>query len=134
LRSTDEAAYIPDDDDDGAAVRRTAERFVELRGDQFAGGLVARRFERFVGAEARTWWIDGGCVALSAHPDTPDRRPPHLASALSALDLGFFVADLVRDDAGDWRVVELVDGQVSGAPAGFDLTPVLRALVIGRRS
>jgi hypothetical protein len=85
----DQAAFIADGAD-RAGVLRTAARFLELRGEHLAGGLVARRFEHFEGPEIRTWWVDGHCVALTPHPDTPDHLPatadvpPTISTAVSA--------------------------------------------------
>jgi hypothetical protein len=42
-----------------------------LRDDVFTGGFVLRRWEDFASAEARTWWVDGACRLVTAHPDTP---------------------------------------------------------------
>jgi hypothetical protein len=69
-----EAAYIPDVADHAAAWQ-VAARFRELRGDEFTGGFVLRRFEEFTSAEARTWWAGGTCRLVTAHPDTPGELP-----------------------------------------------------------
>ncbi|MGM1059619.1 ATP-grasp domain-containing protein [Saccharothrix sp. Mg75] len=115
----DEAAYIPDLADAGAAWK-VAERFLELRGDDATGGFVLRRFERFTSTEVRTWWVDGACVLVGPHPDTPNEVPdaPDLdvVGPLVA-DLRFATVDLARRADGEWRVVELGDGQVSDRPS-----------------
>jgi hypothetical protein len=129
----DEAAFIPDltDADRAWAV---AQRFLELRGDDFAGGLVLRGFESFTGPEARTWWIDGVCRLTTAHPDTPDQLPSadlnvaSLQPVIAGLDLPFVTADLVRRTDGAWRVVELGDGQVSDRPSSTPPEDLLQAL------
>lgn len=116
-----EAAFIPDLAD-GTAAWSIADRMRDLRGDDFAGGYVLRRFEPFTGAEARTWWLGGTCRMITAHPDTPDQPPPpdlptaHLASAIAGLDLPFVTVDLAQRADGQWRVIELGDGQVSDRP------------------
>jgi hypothetical protein len=117
----DEAAYIPD----RAAVRRVAERFLELRDDAFAGGFVLRRFEEFTGAEARTWWVGGRCAQITPHPDTPDDLPTgidllEVEPLVATLALPFVTVDLVRRTDGAWRIVELGDGQVSDWPTSRD--------------
>ncbi|AGZ41610.1 ATP-grasp domain-containing protein [Actinoplanes friuliensis] len=115
-----EAAYIPDISDREAAWR-VASRFRELRGDDFTGGFVLRRFETFTGgAEARTWWVDGVCRLVTAHPDTPDTVPPadlhEVTPLVTALGLPFVTVDLAQRDDGRWRVIELGDAQVSDRP------------------
>ncbi|GAA0601429.1 ATP-grasp domain-containing protein [Kribbella sandramycini] len=127
-----EAAYIPDVAD-AAGVERVARRFLELRGDSFAGGFVLRRFEEFTGAEARTWWVGGRCVLVTPHPDTPDELPEGLdlievEPLVADLALPFVTVDLVRRADGAWRVVELGDGQVSDWPASRDPAELIRAL------
>jgi hypothetical protein len=133
-----EATYIPELAD-GATAWSIAERFRELRAEDLAGGFVVRRFEQFTGAEARTWWVDGACRLVTAHPDTPDQLPnldaellPGLAAAVAGLRLPFVTADLVQRADGTWRVVELGDGQVSDRPT--TTTPgSLMAVMLGRR-
>lgn len=118
----DEAAFIPDLSDTSAAWK-VAARFRELREDEFTGGFVVRRYEHFSSAEARTWWVDGTCALVTAHPDSPDDLPPAgldpepFAPLIAALGLPFVTADLVRRGDGTWRVVEVGDGQVSDRPA-----------------
>lgn len=130
----DEAAYIADAADQAGA-RRIAERFRQLRDDAFMGGFVVRRFERFVGAETRTWWRDGRCVLQTAHPDTPTESPAVPASvraalgqAVAGLGLPFVTIDMVRRDDGAWRLVELGDGQVSDRPASCAAGRLVAAL------
>lgn len=128
----DEAAFILDVAD-RAAVRRVAERFLELRGDAFTGGFVLRRFEEFTGAEARTWWIGGRCALVTPHPDTPDQLPDGLdlvevEPLVANLSLPFVTVDLVRRTDGTWRIVELGDGQVSDWPASRDPADLISAL------
>lgn len=48
-------------------------QFGALRGEEFTGGFVLRRFERFTSAEARTWWMGGTCRLIMAHPRHPAR-------------------------------------------------------------
>ncbi len=136
-----EAAFIPDLAD-GDAAWRVAARLLELREDDFTGGFVLRRFERFTGAEVRTWWIDGGCALVGPHPDTPDVAladqldPGFLAPLIAPLDLPFATVDLARHADGRWRVVELGDGQVSDRPVAVDPSALVTALAraFGRAS
>lgn len=120
----DEACYVPDLHD-VKSLHRTVRRMVELQDDFLSGGVVVRRFEEYDTAEARVWWIDGDPVLVGAHPDTPDAecapaldriRPP-----VRALGCRFVTTDLARRRDGEWRVVEVGDGQVSGLPVGADV-------------
>lgn len=115
----DEAAYIPELAD-REGVERVARRFRELREDSFTGGYVLRRFEDFVGAEARTWWVDGRCVLVTPHPDTPNDLPAGSSFPELALDLPFVTVDVVWRADGVLRVVEVGDGQVSDWPGTWD--------------
>jgi hypothetical protein len=128
-----EAAYIPELAD-AAAAWRVAQRMVELRGDDLAGGFVLRRYEAFAGPEVRTWWINGACALITAHPDTPQELPPadldpaQFQPAITALALPFVTVDLTRRADGVWRIVELGDGQVSDRPRTTAAAHMVKAL------
>jgi ATP-grasp domain, R2K clade family 3 len=128
-----QAAYIPDTADHAAAWK-VAARFRELREDEFTGGFVLRRFEKFTSAEARTWWAGGTCRLVTAHPDTPGDLPPDIdlepfSPLIRSLDLPFVAADLVLRADGTWRVLELGDGQVSDRPATTEPSAFLNAVL-----
>jgi hypothetical protein len=120
-----EAAFIPDTADTATAWA-VASRFRELRDEDFTGGFVLRRFERFVSAEARTWWVNGTCRLIGPHPDTAHDGPPadldltEIAPLVAALRLPFVTVDLALRADGAWRVVEVGDGQVSDRPTSID--------------
>ncbi|MEU8241051.1 ATP-grasp domain-containing protein [Actinoplanes missouriensis] len=128
-----EAAYVPELADSDAAWQ-VAARLRELRGDDFTGGFVIRRFEAFTGAEVRTWWTGGDCRLITAHPDTAEVPPPAdldvtaVGAAISALGLPFVTADLTRHEDGRWRLVEIGDGQVSDRPRTTPAHDLIRAL------
>jgi hypothetical protein len=129
-----EAAFIPDLADADAAWQ-VANRFRELRDDDFTGGFVLRRFEAFTGAEVRTWWVGGHCRLVTAHPDTAGDQPPAgldltgIAPLIDALGLPFVTVDLALRADGRWRVVEIGDGQVSDYPAGASAGALITALM-----
>jgi hypothetical protein len=130
-----EAVYIPDLAD-LAAAWQVAVRFRELREDDFTGGFVLRRFEHFVSAEARTWWVGGTCQLTTSHPDTPDELPPDIdlapfAPLIRSLALPFVTADLARRADGTCRVIELGDGQVSDRPVTTDPGTFIGAILLG---
>lgn len=121
----DEACYVPDLADP-EALRRVVGRFVALQDEFLTGGVVLRAFESFVApqstaTEARVWWRDGEPRLITAHPDSPvvdvaEIPAPDLErvrAAVGALDCPFVTTDLALRADGDWRVVEVGDGQVS---------------------
>ncbi len=130
----DEAAFIPDLTD-AAAAWKIASRFRELREEEFTGGFVVRRFEQFISAEARTWWVDGTCRLVTAHPDTPGEIPSGrldlalFAPLIASLNLPFITADLVHRADGAWRVIEVGDGQVSDRPESTSASAFLTAIL-----
>ncbi len=86
--------------------------------------------------EARTWWVDGGCVLVTAHPDTPDDLVEipadvldRLRPAVARLGSPFITADIVRTVDGRHRVVEVGDGQVSDRPRSTTPEAYIAALV-----
>ena len=130
----DEAMFIPDvtDSDKVSAV---AARFLELRSDYFDTGFVLRRFETWEPGEWRSWWLNGDCVAVTAHPDTPHNTPADLnleslRPGIRSLGLPFISVDLaVSATTGALRIVEIGDGQVSGRPATDDPARFITAIV-----
>jgi hypothetical protein len=130
----DQACYIPDTAH-RAAAWTVAARFRELRGDDFTGGFVLRRYEQLTTAEARTWWAGGTCRLVTAHPGTPGDQPPGIdlapfAPLVSSLALPFVTVDLARRGDGAWRVIEAGDGQVSDRPASTGPAAFLSAVLM----
>ncbi len=128
-----EACFIPDLTD-RPTVERIARRFLELRGDDFTGGFVVRRFEKLAGAEVRSWWVHGECRLLTAHPDTPAQLPPPdldpspFAPAVHKIQSPFLSLDLVRDETGRWRAIEAGDAQVSDRPTSSPPSDFLKII------
>jgi ATP-grasp domain, R2K clade family 3 len=135
-----EAAFVSEAADAQAAWR-VACRFLELREDDFAGGLVLRRYELWGAPELRSWWVSGRCALVGDHPDTPcgadvgdlalHRALDLVAPVVGDLGLPFVTVDLARREDGVWRVVELGDGQVSDRPTTLDPGTLVAALVQG---
>lgn len=134
----DSACFVPDLREI-PALRRIVERFVELQGESLAGGVVLREFEDFTDVtgsraqEARVWWLDGEPVLIGPHPDDPTVFPePDLsavARAVSALGCRFVTTDLARRADGEWRVIEVGDGQVSDLPSTVDVMGLIAPLI-----
>ncbi|NUT05862.1 MAG: ATP-grasp domain-containing protein [Hamadaea sp.] len=131
-----EACFLPDLADAGHAARVIA-RLIELQEDTLQGGIVVRRFEDFGRAagrtaEARVWWVDAEPALVSAHPDTPEQAPrPDLRAItplVAALGGRFVTTDMALRADGEWRVVEVGDGQVSDLPPTADAALLFSAL------
>lgn len=139
-----EACFIPDAADD-AAVRRVVTRFLELQGDDLNEGLVFREYVplRIVGthpksglplaAELRTFWMHG--EPILAHRYWGDltafdaELPVQALRAIAArIPSPFFAIDVAFEENGDWTIVELGDGQVTGLPAPELASGFFRAL------
>lgn len=139
-----DACFIPSAAD-RAAVERVVGRFLELQGEDLAGGLVFREFVEFervgvhpksgipLGNEHRVFWLDGFPVFRS--PYWPDgaygsAEPPmeRLSEVASGLRSRFFTTDLARRCDGQWMIVEIGDGQVSGLPSETDAAGFYEAL------
>ncbi len=138
------ACFIPSASD-REAVARVVGRFLELQGDDLAGGLVFREFVEFrpIGVhprsgmpivdEHRIFWLDGEPIFQSPYwegvdyeGDPPD--PYTFAEAVSRVDSRFVAMDVARRRDGRWMIVELGDGQVSGLPREADALPFLESL------
>lgn len=132
-----EACFIPSSAD-RAAVGRVVARFRELQGGDIAGGLVFRAYERFepigthsksgmpITREYRIFFLDGMALAVLQYWDEGDYsgEPPPLdrfGSIAARVGSRFFTMDVVRRVDGEWRIVELGDGQVAGLPQGANL-------------
>ncbi|TDZ44628.1 ATP-grasp domain-containing protein [Mycobacteroides franklinii] len=128
----DEAMHIPDATNADAAWA-TAQRFLQLRGEDAVGGFVVREFEHFTGPEVRTWWVAGECVLIGPHPDNADSTIPdpdltEVGPVVRALGQPFVSADLRRNIDGRWRLIEIGDGQVSDRPRSVPVAEFLAAI------
>jgi ATP-grasp domain, R2K clade family 3 len=122
---------------DRSAVQRVVSRFLELQGDDLAGGLVFREFIEFrpIGVhprsqmplteEYRIFWLDGSPLFSSPYWKEGEYASTELpieqfAETASAVRSRFFTMDLARRLDGEWMIIELGDGQVSGLPREGD--------------
>jgi hypothetical protein len=109
-----------------ADLAATVRRFVEAQEEWLAGGLVLRQFVPLAEdrVEVRAWWRDGVWRAVTAHPDYSGQAIPTVpkelletvSERLTSLGLHFVTADFAETAVGNWLLVEIGDGQVSGFP------------------
>jgi hypothetical protein len=126
-----EACFIPDAAQETAALR-VIQRFIELQGETLNGSLVLRRFVplEIIGEHPRSkmplgreWriFVAGAEVFSIPYWGQVENEAPDLApfqSAMAQIPSNFWTMDLARTQKGDWVVLELGDGQVSGLPDG----------------
>jgi hypothetical protein len=127
-----EACFIPAASD-RHAVERVVRRFLELQGEDLAGGLVFRAFVDLVPAgrhpksgmpltrEHRVFLLDGDPFATLFYWDEVDdagERPPldEIRALAARVQSRFITMDVAELRSGGWVVIEVGDGQVSGLP------------------
>ncbi len=125
-----EATFLPDAGDLDA-VLRVVRRFLEIQGEDLAGGLVFREWlalESGPGGRAlehRLIVLDGRLLAIGPHPDLAEAGEPPGAEPFLELARRvpgrFFAVDVARTTSGEAVVIEMGDGQVSTLPTGVDL-------------
>lgn len=133
-----EACFIPDASDIEHALK-VSQRFLQLRGTNLEGGLIFRKFETFkkIGThskskmplteEYRAFVLDGNIMSVMKYwddADYPDLQPDleAILNMVASVKSRFFTVDFARLESGNWMIVELGDGQVSGLPDNADVT------------
>lgn len=117
----------------------TIQRFMEAQGEWLVGGIVVREFVPLDPSrvEVRGWWKNGEWKAVTNHPDysgsstplVPDALLSDVSNRLSNMGLRFASADFTTTAVGDWVLIEIGDGQVSGFPD--DITEEQVATILG---
>lgn len=102
------------------------QRLISEQGDWFVGGVAIRAFQELADdrVEVRGWWRDGRWVSFTNHPDYSGSTTPIIPEDLLAavtirlqmIDVRFVSVDFTVTADGDWIVIEVGDGQVSGLP------------------
>lgn len=141
-----EACFIPDASD-REAVSRVVRKFVELQDSSLTGGLVFREFIELdaltthsksgmpLTKEYRLFFLDGKVLSSAEYWEEGNYEAdrPNLAKfeALARkIPSRFFTMDVARTREGDWIVMELGDGQVSGLPERLDVSTFYGALAL----
>lgn len=126
-----------EDPKDIEAAKAKIDRFIEKRGDQFSVGIVFREFKNIkkfsnINCEYRLWILDKKVIYSSL--DIHDWRDMFIANwelpkppieefqpIIDKIESNFFTIDLAITEEGEWFIVELGDGQVSGLPLTVDI-------------
>lgn len=150
-----EACFVPADAHgyDEAALERVVRTFIDRQAERLVGGVVLRAFVPFesvgthpksgmpITAEHRVfvhrgvplcsapYWRDGTYAGPAADVQPAlDQLTPVFAACADAVQSPLFTADVALGTDGQWRVVELGDGQVAGLLGTLDEHAFYRAL------
>jgi len=140
-----EACYIPLASS-RVEVERVVNRFIALQGHDLAGGLVFREFIEFeklsqhsksgmpLTKEFRLFFLDNKPIFWTEYWDESNYgglTPPLDQSLNLAKNIKsrFFSMDIAKRINGNWIIVEIGDGQVSGLPHNTDSAFFYRALL-----
>lgn len=146
----EDACFIPDASD-REGVRRVAGNFLNRQGTELNGGLVIREFVALAGLgvhpksgmplaqEYRLFFLDHQMIACMDYWDEAayeheSRADVTLAPFLKVaerIESRFFTMDLAKTAGGEWLVIEVGDGQVSGLPIQADAAHFYRAIIEG---
>lgn len=143
-----EACYIPCASDD-AAVKRVAQRFIELQGGVLTGGLVFREFVELeplathsrsgmpLTHEFRIFFLDQRPMLAAEYWEEGnyegEQAPVDLfAHVARRIDSRFFTMDVARRRDGEWIIMELGDAQVAGLPERLGAAAFYQGLAAGR--
>ena len=127
-----EACFIPKASDK-EKLKKTVEKFLELQGEDLNEGLAFREFVNFrpltnhsksgmpLTKEFRLFFLNGKEIFSSEYweeGEYQDFEIPHefFGEIGKGVESNFFTMDVAQKENGDWLIVELGDGQVSGLP------------------
>lgn len=140
-----DACFIPSAADRDA-VERVVRRFLELQDDDLNEGLVFREFVEFeplafhsksgmpLTREFRIFFLDRHPVYIVPYWDEgsyADIQPPidKFTGVAEKVKSRFFTMDVAKRKNGEWLIVELGDGQVSGLPEKANVEEFYRAVM-----
>lgn len=127
-----EACFIPKASDRDS-VKKIVSRFVDLQGDGLNVGLVFRKFEELeflvnhskskmpLTKEFRLFFLNRQVIQVLSYWDEGDYGDTRPALRIfeeigKKVTSNFFTMDIATKRNGDWVIIELGDGQVSGLP------------------
>lgn len=98
------------------------ERFIEMRGRLYTGGIVLKEYADLKKYEGRTnefraFYLKGELVTVSRNSGQPECAQPvpkSLVERFTKIESNFYTIDFAETADGSWVVLETGDGQVSG--------------------
>ena len=126
-------------------VKKVVSRFIDLQGEGLNVGLVFRKFEELefltnhskskmpLTKEFRLFFLNGRIIQIFNYwdeGDYGDTKPDLRAFEEIGKEVKskFFTMDIAKKKDGDWIVMELGDGQVSGLPDNADKSEFYRTV------
>lgn len=139
-----EACYISSASN-RSEVQRVVDRFQVLQSDDLNGNLVFREFIEFdpIGEHAisgmplikeyRLFILEWQVIHVSPYWEGGEYHDEHIpieqfTEVIQNIKSWFFTMDIACTTQGDWMIIELGDGQVSGIPANADLNHLYREI------
>lgn len=141
----EDACYIPDASD-RLHVLKVLRNFIDRQGPELSGGLVVREFVPLeqlgrhpqsgmpLAHEYRLFFLHHKLIQCTGYWDEvtypqvlPDLRP--FIALAQGVASRFFTMDIAKTAKGDWMVIEIGDGQVSGLPGHADVERFYRVII-----
>lgn len=121
------------------SVLGVVQAFMEAQDDWLVGGIVIRQFVPLAEdrVEMRGWWREGKWRTVTVHPDYATHKPQPVpqnlldivSERLTRSGFKFVSADFTQTAEGNWVLIEIGDGQVSGFPQGITTREVSEILL-----
>ncbi len=96
-------------------------KFISLRGNLFTGGIVIKKYVDLLiidktTNEYRAFFFEGNLLSLSKNSNqtTGDSVSLDFVNGIPQFDSRFYTVDFGQLSSGDWIIIEVGDGQVSG--------------------
>lgn len=135
-----DACFIPDASDLNN-FDRVVKNLIELRGEDFEGGIIVREFIKLefltehskskmpLAKEFRLFFLNNNLLQSFYYWDEGEYKDEipsseeisDLLMIAKNIDSRFFTMDIAKTTTGTWTIIELGDGQVSGLPYNADL-------------
>lgn len=125
-----EAFFIPNAENVERALK-VINTFIERQGDMLSGGIVLREFEKLkfltnhsksnmpLDIEFRIFFFEGKPLQIQYYWDEENYNMPlpnidKFKDIAKTIQSNFFTMDIAQKENGEWIIIELGDGQVSG--------------------
>lgn len=141
----EEACYIPDASDKPRA-QTVLRNFIDRQGSELNGGIVIREFIQLeqltkhpksgmpLSNEYRLFFLHHKLIQCTEYWDEAsyEQGIPNLESFVDlakGVESRFFTMDIAKTTSGEWTVIEIGDGQVSGLPSHADPQQFYQAIL-----